>query len=223
MADFYGSPEIRWDRFPDWALGRHAWMTWFERGLWREGNPEALDELIGTLRTIRMTMAVPPCPRVFVSHRQPDTAEALRIARLANQAGWSFWLDVLDPGLAAANANPQLNPAQALLIASIIEMGLLNCTHVVAAFTPNSKGSLWIPYEYGRVKEHVLRSTQAGMWVHPKVPNADIPEYALLGVGMRTEANLSWWFAAELAGWQQTCPGGNGSDWQVAEPPDLPV
>jgi hypothetical protein len=37
--------------------------------------------------------------------------------------------------------------------ACVIEMALLNCTHVVALVTPESVPSRWIPYEYGNVKE----------------------------------------------------------------------
>jgi hypothetical protein len=75
-------------------------------------------------------------------------------------------LDILDPKLKnmkQLNLSPQ---DEAIAIASIIEMGLLNCLHVVATMTPQTRGSLWIPYEYGRVKDVPPVSIQAPSWSH---------------------------------------------------------
>src|SRR5437763_998633 len=84
-------------RFPEWVLGEGVWRRWIDEGRWREGGAGALDELIDDLR--RLAAPPPTCPRVFVSHRRSDAAEALRIAELANASGFEFWLDVLDPKL----------------------------------------------------------------------------------------------------------------------------
>jgi hypothetical protein len=94
---------------------------------------------IGFLRTIQVlpgrTLSQ---PRVFVSHRMVDAAYAERIAWLASQkAGLEYWLDVHDPVLRlAGTALPSGHPVYAITIAAIIEMALLNCTHVIAAHTP---------------------------------------------------------------------------------------
>jgi hypothetical protein len=96
-------------------------------------------------------------PRVFVSHRMADAPYAERIAWLASQnAGLEYWLDVHDPVLRFASAAlPPGHPVYAITVAAIIEMALLNCTHVIAAHTPPPtnttwRPSQWIPYELAR-------------------------------------------------------------------------
>jgi len=82
-----------------------------------------------------------------------DYGYAERIAWLASEHGWDYWLDVHDPGLTVINSRLLSPQSQALAVALIIEVALLNCTHVLATITDNSPGSAWIPYEYGRVQE----------------------------------------------------------------------
>jgi len=142
------------ERFPDWARGVDVIHV---RGTLEGVTRQLMEE--------RRQMPVkPPKPRVFVSHRRADVKPAERIAYLACQEGFEFWLDVLDPQLATANASVA---ASAAAIASVIEMGLLNSTHVIAVMTPNTHGSQWVPYEYGRVKEPVPVSLKAASWVSP--------------------------------------------------------
>ncbi|MDQ2963251.1 MAG: toll/interleukin-1 receptor domain-containing protein [Pseudomonadota bacterium] len=100
-----------------------------------------------------------------MSHRRDDVDYAERIAYLAAQRGLQYWLDIHDPALAAANRAGLPSPAKEVLIAAVIEMGLLNSTHVIAVHTKNSDGSKWIPYELGRVKQRRLFSK-------PHIPNA---------------------------------------------------
>jgi hypothetical protein len=167
------------------------------------------------------------CPRVFVSHRQVDYPHALRIARLAADEGFQFWLDVLDPTLTWLNtAGPgrfTLRQEQ-LLIAVAIEMALLHCTHVIAVMTPSVYGSGWVPYEYGRVKDSSPFSLQAGCWVHPQLGSAPW-EYLLLGVSTRTEDDIQRWLRRELGAWNARFKARCGrNDWREewGEPGRLP-
>lgn len=225
MADFYGPTRDREEepsigeyarRFPEWASGREVWLRWFQEGRWRQTGGEALDELISELRD-KVPPHQPECPRIFVSHRQHDAAKALRIAQLANTAGFEFWLDILDPKLqwlAALASHP--SAAYSCLIASTIEIALLNCTHVIAALSDQTRGTLWVPYEYGRVKERQIHSRRAAVWLHKDIARADVPEYTALGVRTTTELEISGWLANELSTWCRNsgkCCNGAGNTW----------
>jgi hypothetical protein len=223
MADFYGassepgSVEEFAERFPSWVLGRGVWQHWIRERLWDQDNTdESLDTLRRGLRD--GGQAEPDCPRVFVSHRQHDDKPALAIARLANQVGFEFWLDLLDPQL--QNLTPSQR-AQHALIASIVEVALLNCTHVIAVLSDKTRGTLWVPYEYGRVKEkRQVRSRRAAVWLDPNIDPADVPEYTVLGVTTRIKPEIAAWFRTELSLWQTTgkCHGGAGNEWKGDEP-----
>ena len=119
------------------------------------------------------------------------------MARVVSQCGFHFWLDVLDPQLPGLTLGVQ--------IAAVIEMALLNCTHVIAMETSNSPGSAWIPYEYGRVKTNVLYSIQAGCWVQPGVQPLALAEYYLLGEVTRTENDIKVWLNQEFPHASQGC------------------
>ena len=103
-----------------------------------------------------------------MSHRKSDVEIADRIAYLAaTQCGYGYWLDVDDPVLNYVNATDVsiASPVREMLIAAIIEMGLLNSTHFIAAITWNSAGSKWIPYEFGRAKRRQLYSVYSASWL----------------------------------------------------------
>jgi|SRR6185312_6460036 len=141
-------------------------------------------------------MAAPPRRRcVFISHRSTDVAKAERVACLADERGWDVWLDVLDPHLAWANRLPA-GPLKSLLIAAIIEIGLLNATHVIALLTPASRRSRWIPYEFGRAKSRQLSSFQCASYVDAAVA---APEYTLLGMTLASEPDICGWLGAVVA------------------------
>ncbi|MCB1090050.1 MAG: toll/interleukin-1 receptor domain-containing protein, partial [Verrucomicrobiae bacterium] len=132
-------------RFPEWALGYRTW-----RDL---GPPESWDnlDLLGLPSLHDRGRRRDGQPRVFISHRQADRTVAENAARLATANGFNYWLDVHDPNLAAWNLQPD-TPQKSIAIAAIIEMALLNCSHVLAIVSGNTPGSAWVPYEYGRVK-----------------------------------------------------------------------
>lgn len=148
------------------------------------------------------------CPRVFISHKQGDEHFAIRTAELAVQERLFYWLDVFDPilqsitpGKNGASINSHLvylSPLQlSLLTAAIIEMALINCTHVIALITEKSRPSRWIPYEYGRAKNSPTIVGDTACWVSPKIDRKDIAEYMLLGRINDTDRAVKHWFNYE--------------------------
>lgn len=123
MASYNWKTFVRgnwWDRFPPWAYGVSAWAN---QGIM---PTPALVEDIARLRLVTPQ----PSTRLFISHRQNDEDKTLHVAWIADDEGYEFWLDVLDPALtglaSAAASSPQV---QGVATTAIIEMGLLNSTH----------------------------------------------------------------------------------------------
>ena len=127
---------------------------------------------------------------VFISHKQEDKSEALRAAKWALASGLDVWLDVLNPWLAAATIGPAAPALQSRALAAIIEMGLLNSTHVLAIMTRHTVSSRWVPYEYGRVKSSAAVSQQAASW---RIGVRDLPEYQHLGAVFDSPAEVQTW------------------------------
>ncbi len=160
------------------------------------------EELIVILLLTRLRKLYGPlpknnCPRLFVSHRKADKDCALRIAEIAAQNGFAYWVDVLDPDLQTLSSRTIPENLVPLLTACIIEMALINCTHVIACMTPNSRGTLWIPYEYGRITEVPGLSVNACAWLHPNLQPTDFAEYLLLGALSKKEMEIEYWLKNE--------------------------
>lgn len=143
------------------------------------------------------------CPRVFISHRRVDGDIALRMVQLAQQSNFAWWVDVLDPALASLPSLPGIPTAAIpVLSACIIEMAILNCTHVLAAMTPNSVGSAWIPYEYGRIKVRQVITFNTAVWIHPDALPLPFPnDYMLLGEITFFEKEITSWLDDEYLAW----------------------
>jgi len=149
--------------------------------------------------------------RVFISHRMGTAHWAGRIAWLASKsAGLEYWLDVHDPVLRWANATlPPTDPRYAATIAAIIEMALLNCTHVIAMHTPPPAPppgqppapwipSQWIPYEIGRAKGRTVFSGQMSGWFHGAVhPHESRGEYVLLADRRSSDPDVERWLISQ--------------------------
>jgi len=190
----YDSNAERWQndvRFPSDAVGITEWINLT--------HSDSYTEALRWLTRLR-DLTRPPflCPRIFISHRYVDRLMALKMAHIVSQCGFHFWLDILDPNLRFLGTLPP-SARTAILMAGVIEMALLNCTHVIVLYTPQSKGSGWIPYEFGRVKTKTLLSDQAGSWIEPVVPPLDIEEYFHLGVINHNKADIQSWLNAEFA------------------------
>jgi len=199
------------DRFPGDVRGYAAWR---EQRLKPRLDFKALEASVKRAREETTTRPSQPC--LFVSHRRADHAQARRMAYLACREGFDYWLDIVDPSLSAATAEQT-----AAAVAAIIEMGLLNSTHVIAAITTNTKGSQWVPYEYGRVKTpQQPTSLQAACWADPTIASRDLPEYLYLGLIHRSESEIETWLRTEwrrYPGSKRTGPCG----WKGAIPSPL--
>ena len=200
--EFAGRPWV--ERYPDWVEGVE---------LWREsarGDEQARDALLDALVRTRasVTWGVPGTelgrPRLFVSHRSDDRTPATHIAALAKGEGFQVWLDVEDPLLQRVVQRHQTGRASPHDVALVIEMALLNCTHVIAVITSNTRGSTWVPYEYGRVKDSSPHSQRAACWSDGHATN--LPEYLELGVRTTTDDETRTWLQRELASWNRHYP-----------------
>jgi hypothetical protein len=163
-------------------------------------------------------------PRLFVSYKTQNRQYALRLAYLADQAGFNFWLDVLDPALQGANAQPMPAKRRAILVASAIEIGLLNSSHLIAVITKQTAASRWVPYEFGRVKSRSVVSSDASSWVHRSdVPS--MPEYLYLCPIHFSETEIKQWLISECSKWERnnrvlvSKPAGQ---WILPAPQPLP-
>jgi hypothetical protein len=227
------------ERFPrdwPWLAGAEEWAE--GAGGLSEMNPVRAAQWLEHIRQARNTKPPARCPRIFVSHRQADAAAALRLAWLAQDEGWGYWLDIID----LASAPRQLaaltrwlgrapTPLQlSIFTAALIEMGLLNCSHVIAAMTDNTKGSQWVPYEYGRLKEVALVARNAASWWDTTTLQVgDLPEYLHLAPVLDDETEIRRWLQAEMSAAQTThypnCPGRRRNDWpeRIPTPGPLPT
>ncbi len=191
------------DRFPDWVHGYSEWRDWF--GGFGQGvavYPRLPGWLWSEQNSARWLGLSRPCPRVFISHRRADTKRALRVAWLAVEEGFEFWLDVLDPHLRIVLTEPENQ--QPILIATIIEMALINSTHVMAVITEQTWGSRWVPYEYGRVKDEGPVSDQVACWVdHAAEKAGPVPEYLHLGAITRSDKAVREWLRRQRNEWAQ--------------------
>ncbi len=211
------------------------WVERYPVGLigitdWREQRSGPSWQGFGPVKTRLGAPArgAPTRPRLFVSHRRIDVAKAARISWLADQEGFEFWLDALDPSLVQLQAligTGTVSPHQAALAtAAIIEMALLNSTHVIATMTMNTKGSQWVPYEYGRAKDAKPITVKAGCWVDRTLSSGSLPEYLYLGKQTYSETDIRGWLRSEFIDWQQNygspalAPAGN---WRGTVPTPL--
>lgn len=189
--DWRNYTNVPWsERFPATARGSIPWRQQ------ASVSPRDFRALATRMMDERQKMAAPTRPCLFVSHRQVDVKPALRIAYLACQQGFEYWLDILDPTLTGIVAPTAEQTATAT--AAAIEMALLNSSHVVAVMTLNTKGSEWVPYEYGRVKAPVAASPQAACWIDKTLTGSTLPYYLYLGPRLQSESEINQWLRTEF-------------------------
>lgn len=203
------------ERFPDNEdiRGRYEWREYYT-------NPAVL---LNKLREFGTPPYPDSCPRLFISHRQVDDQLALRVAQIASTCGFEYWVDVLDPGLRSLDDNTYYTKEQiSILTACIIEMALINCTHVITLMTPNTRGSQWVPYEYGRITEIPSVYERACAWKHPLLSKADLPEYMDLGIIAENEHDIISWLNKEYAQWMSKSRRACNGKWEYQNQQELP-
>jgi hypothetical protein len=210
------------ERFSVGTIGYHAWRR-LVRTIY-DVRPEApaavwysaFDEFRRTVAEQEPSKPQTCC--LFVSHRMADLNNALHVAWVATQCGYDYWLDVHDPVLIGLSSIAIPSPAKDILIAAIIEMALLNVTHVIALHTQYSIGSKWIPYEFGRAKDRILHSVQAAGWFDRHTPPSSCGEYVHLAEQAKTSADIRAWLSRAR---QNVCEPSNAKRWPHGGPPPL--
>jgi hypothetical protein len=138
----------------------------------------------------------PKTPCMFVSHQRLDTHRGERVACLVDDHGLDSWLDAHDPTLMRVNALAS-DPLRSILIALIVELALLNSTHVIALHTTHSIASRWIPYELARAKARGLTSLQAAGWFEAGQTPKTCGDYVQLAVMTHNEPQVIDWIRLE--------------------------
>lgn len=214
-------------RFPEGAAGYNEWRTFIGRmlDLIQSGlNPESpeaffrLHELFdGYARALDAVQpqVIECC--VFVSHKRCDIAIAERIAWVAVANGFDYWLDVHDPILPMIAGADIPSPFKETIIAAIVEMALLNATHLIAIHTPQSHSSLWVPYEIGRAKSRDIWSAQVSGWFQPGKVAPTVGEYTWLTERLGSRAEIERWLRAQRVDRPGCCTRPH-RDWNGDEP-----
>ena len=220
------------NRFPteSWIVGLAAWKQGAAEFV--RGNSEPIGGWVRAIEASGQRQLLRNCPRVFVSHRKTDVDPARRIAYEASLIGFDFWLDVID--LAAAKTaqvaaiefsiGRLLRPFElSVLTAAIIEMALVNCTHVLAVMTSNTAGSLWVPYEYGRIVDRSTTSLTASSWCDTTTLNlTKMPEYMHLAPVHLNQTEIRKWLSNELLSFPG-CVAMSRCAWSDPIPKTLPT
>lgn len=217
-------------------IRRYSSGEWVGHQVWSAVHLFTLSELrevrlrLTALRhDVNFGLGLLKCPRVFVLHRQADKDDARRIAELASKCGFQYWLDVLDPPqewLAQNALGSVVDLNYKMLVGSVVETALLNCSHVISLVTPHSPGTTWEAYAYGRVKDGNHCTLQAASWLHPERRGESLEDYMLQGELWTVEEEITRWFEAEMEFWRlrfrHSCPPGASEPWKGGRTRKLP-
>lgn len=193
-------------RYPGDCRGYGAWREFVRMVLDLspdqsvDGLPALHDALLALFSNVPPAPggSAPSPPTVFVSHQRADAGKSERIAWLACESGLDYWLDIHDPVLCLATSTvKQSDPRYPLIVAAIIEMALLNSSHLIAVHTSSSLASRWVPYEFGRARDRNIQSQNCGGWFCPTTTIGLHGDYVRLArVAHGGEQLLNDWFAA---------------------------
>lgn len=114
-------------------------------------------------------------PRVFISHKQEDSATAAEVAGYIRiKGGLDVYLDLIDTQF--HKSGPDL--------ADYIRSQIEGCTQLLAILTSRTKDSWWVPWEIGIAteKERFLASYVS--------PGATIPEFLHKWPYLRSDRDL---------------------------------
>lgn len=104
-------------------------------------------------------------PRVFISHQKKDSDVARKIADYLEEAGVDIYFDQYD------NTIDRSNPES---VVKAIKYGIENSTHMLVVFSPNTTGSMWVPWEIGYAYNSIVT---LGVLRIKGVPKNELPEY----------------------------------------------
>ena len=79
-------------------------------------------------------------PRVFISHQKKDSDVAGKIADYLLDAGIDVYFDQYDSSI---------NRSDPKSVVNAIRTGIENSSHMIVLFSPNTFGSMWVPWEIG--------------------------------------------------------------------------
>ena len=79
-------------------------------------------------------------PRVFISHQKKDSEMANVVAEYLLNAGIDIYFDQYDKSI--NRSNPQS-------VVTAIKRGVEHSSHMLVLFSPNTFGSMWVPWEIG--------------------------------------------------------------------------
>lgn len=193
------------ERFEE-ARGRKQWRWLVEQVLLlidraeprgRYGELRALlEEYFRQLDSIAQPAQAPTCC-VFISHKSCDVKFADWIARIVVERGFDHWLDVENPTLKAVTGAPITSPYYETLVAALVEIALLNSTHLIAVHTARSHTSMWVPYEIGRAKSRRIFSSPVSGWFQPGKVEPKAGEYNYLMPRLRYRRHITHWLAGQ--------------------------
>jgi hypothetical protein len=190
-----GSPDTRYN-------GKNGEGEWSEL-LKALRIAQTVEHCWNALDTFLDSCKLPSDPRqtcIFISHQRADQRRAERIACIIDHHQLHAWLDVHDPTLNFVNQNIPAGLIRSILIAAIIEMALINSTHIIAVHTGNSAISRWVPYELARAKSRKIISRQAAGWFRTGNIYARCGEYVHLAADLRDENDIIQWLISEARG-----------------------
>lgn len=79
-------------------------------------------------------------PRVFISHQKKDSEMANVVSEYLLSAGIDIYFDQYDKSI--NRSDPQS-------VVTAIKRGIENSSHMLVLFSPNTFGSMWVPWEIG--------------------------------------------------------------------------
>jgi hypothetical protein len=151
--------------------GSNAWERWKRQG------------------GLNSRVQLPSTATVFISHRSTDKLLARMLAAEIRLWGIDVWLDEDDEATQAAAASKD---DEALALA--IEAGVKGSTHMLALWTANTSGSMWVPYEVGAGRAW---GRPLGLIVQRGSPPT--PSWAALGHKLLTRFGLGMWLQSITA------------------------
>ena len=104
-------------------------------------------------------------PRVFISHQKKDSEVANAIADYLVNAGIDIYFDQFDKSI---------NQSDPQSVVTAIQRGIANSSHMLVVFSPNTLGSMWVPWEIGYAYNSPVT---LGVLRIKGIPKNELPEY----------------------------------------------